>query len=181
MWKSERGEIILCGQFNKNIYTGRLANRLACEDLRMSEQVLKTKGRKLPPTHVLGSRPIDAVFATSGVVCKNAFILQKYGGVGDHRCFILDFCTVSMLGSAFPRVVPPAARKLHCNVERIRENYCKVLNELTDRHQMFRKLNEINRIADSLSEAEFLILMNKWDDELTDYMHASEDQCRKFS
>ena len=56
----------------------------------------------------------------------------------------------------------------------------KAVNALADRHQMFHKLNDINRIDDSLPEAEFLLLMNKWDRKLSDYMRASEDQCRKF-
>ena len=146
----------------------------------MTEQCRATTGNPIPATHVRGSRPIDAVFATSGVVCKNATILQKYGGVGDHRCFVIDFCTKSMLGSVFPRVCPPAARKLHCDCERIRQNYCDVLNELTDRHQMFQKLNEITSLADAMSSSEFLLLMNKWDDELRDYMLAAEDQCHRY-
>ena len=123
----------MCGDFNENAHTGRIANRLKQDDLFMTEQCLATTGNPIPATHVRGSRPIDAVFATSGVVCKNATILQKYGGVGDHRCFVIDFCTKSMLGSVFPRVCPPAARKLHCDCERIRQNYCDMLNELTDR------------------------------------------------
>ena len=179
-WKGQGEEIILLGYFNKNVYTGRIAQRLAQDDLNMSEQCRKITGKPIPPTYVRGSRPIDAVFATSGIVCRNASILAKYGGVGDHRCFILDFSSVSMLGSVFPRIVPPAGRKLHCNSERIRKNYCSVLNELADRHQMFRKLNGINRLADSMTVAEFQLIMNKWDDELTDYICSAESKCNKF-
>ena len=180
VWKAAGNEIILLGDFNENVYTGRLAKMLAGDDLRMTEQCFKTTGRKIPPTHVRGSRPIDAVYATSGVICVNAGILAKYVGVGDHRCFIMDFCSVSVLGSVFPRIVPPAARKLHCDSERIRRNYCAVLNQLCDRHQMFKKLNELNRLSDVLPVAEFQTLMNRWDNELTEYMKASENRCHKF-
>ena len=45
---------------------------------------------------------------------------------------------------------------------------------------MFKKLNEITSLADAMSTSEFQLLMNKWDDKLTDYMLAAEDQCRKY-
>ena len=45
---------------------------------------------------------------------------------------------------------------------------------------MFHKLNEINRLADSMTVAEFQLVMNKWDDELTDYMRSAESKCNKF-
>ena len=180
VWKHEGNEIILAGDFNEHVYNGRLAKRLADEDLGMTEMCLKTTGQPIPPTHLTGSRPIDAVFATSGVVCSNACILQKYGGVGDHRCFILDFTSASVLGDSFPNVVPPSARNLHCDSVRIRSNYCEVLNQLCDRHQMFAKLNSISRVVDDISAAEFQLRMNRWDDELTDYMLAAEKRCRKY-
>ena len=45
---------------------------------------------------------------------------------------------------------------------------------------MFRKLNELNRLADVLPVADFQVMMNRWDNELTDYMKASENRCHKF-
>ena len=97
-WRRNKEEIILCGDFNENVYTGRLAKRLGQDDILMKEQCLLTNKVKLPATFVTGSRPIDAVFATRGVETINASILQKYGGVGDHRCFLLDFSSESVLG-----------------------------------------------------------------------------------
>ena len=64
---------------------------------------------QLPATFITGTRPIDAVYATSGIEVMNAGLLGKYGGVGDHRCFVLDFATTSVVGSNFPRVLPAAS------------------------------------------------------------------------
>ena len=129
----------------------------------MSEQCLLATGQKLPPTFSSGgTKPIDGVFATAGINCVNATIFEKYGGVGDHRLFALDIASVSMIGNVFPRVVPPVARKLTEN-ERHRMNYNKCLNQLCDRHQMFRKLFKIRRDPDSLYELQWLLRINKWD------------------
>ena len=69
-----------------------------------------------------------------------------------------------MIGDVFPGVVPHVARKLTEN-ERHRMNYKKCLNQLCNRHQMFRKLFEIRRDSDSLSDSQWLVRMNKWDQE----------------
>ena len=115
IWKANGEEIILCGDFNENVYNGRIQRRLALPDLNMKEQCHLHTGDRLPATFVTGTRPIDAVFATSGIEVLNAGLLSKYGGVGDHRAFVLDFTTASILGTSFPRVLPRQGRKLNCH------------------------------------------------------------------
>lgn len=137
LWKANKEEIVLCGDFNEHVYNGRLAKRLVQSDLLMQEQCLKATGSHLPATFINGHRPIDAVFATSGIEVLHAYLLPKYGGVGDHRCFILDFTSSSVFGGVFPRVVPARACKLHCDSERICNNYNGVPRQLADRHHMF--------------------------------------------
>ena len=91
-------EITIMGDLNKNMYTGMYAKRLAMKDLNMTEQCLKTTKHYLPATFDGGSISIDTVFATAGIVCVNACLLTKYGGIGDHRSFILDFTSASVIG-----------------------------------------------------------------------------------
>ena len=91
--------------------------------------------------------------------------------------FILDFTSESLLGSVFPRVVPAKQQKLHCDSARIHTNYTDKLNKLTNRHQIFKKLNDLTLNAMRLPQADFLLLLNKWDDELTEHMTCSEEKC----
>jgi hypothetical protein len=116
LWKAIDNDIVLLDDFNKSIYTGRLATRLAADDLHFMELCRKHTGTPIPPTHQKGSAPIDGIFATLGITCVNVFILPQYGGggVGDHRCFIIDLTSESMIGTSFPNIVQCAARKLHC-------------------------------------------------------------------
>ena len=180
IWKSEGKEISLCGDLNKNVCNGRIAKRLSQHDLVMKEQCRACTGEQLPEKFATGSRPIDAVLATTGVEVLHAGILSKYAGLGDHRCFVLDFTSTSVFGSVHPRVLPHKARKLNCYCERIRNAYGGVLGQLADRHKMYKKLDDLTKFSDLISPAEFLINMNRWDKELTDYMQAAEDKCRKY-
>ena len=173
-------EVIVVGDFNESVYHGVLAQRFAADDLRLTEQCLLVNGKPLPATHVSGRLPIDGCFATAGITCVNASILPEHGGIGDHRLFVLDFTSDSVIGSDFPRVQRAPARKLNSASERLRSNYNAVLNQLCDRHKMFDKLVAIKQIMPSMTVSEFQLAMNRWDGELTDYMRASEKRCNQY-
>jgi hypothetical protein len=44
-------------------------------------------------------------FAAPGIECVNVMLLPHLGGVGDHRCVIIDFSSASMIGTLFPNIV----------------------------------------------------------------------------
>ena len=83
-WKAEDCEIILTGDFNENVYQDSFSRRLAEDDINMTEQILKTTGKEIPPTHDRGKRPVCGVYATTGVECKAAEVLLRGSGMGDH-------------------------------------------------------------------------------------------------
>jgi hypothetical protein len=104
-WKAINNDIVLLGNFNKKMYTGCLARRLGQDDLNLTEICRRHTGIPIPPIFWTGSAPIDGIFATSGIECVNVFILPHLGGVGDHRCFIIDLSSESVIGSTFPNIV----------------------------------------------------------------------------
>jgi hypothetical protein len=89
VWKHSHSDIILLGDFNENVYSGRISKRLSQPDLMFSEQCLQCTGIHIPPTFRDGTTPIDAIFATAGIECANAYILPPREGVGIHRCSFL--------------------------------------------------------------------------------------------
>jgi hypothetical protein len=123
VWKATDKDIILLGDFNENVYTGRIAKRLEQADLNFSEQCLGCTGTHIPPTFRDGIMPINAVYAMAGIKCVNAYILPHKGGIGDHRCFILDFSSSSVIGTRFQNIVRCAARRLHCKSTRLVQAY----------------------------------------------------------
>ncbi len=84
----------------------------------------------IPLTFRTGNAPIDGIFATPGIECINILILPHYGGVGNHRCFIVDLSSASLIGMAFPNILWCAARKLHCTTSQIATVYSNKLTRI---------------------------------------------------
>jgi hypothetical protein len=176
-WKAAGDEILLMGNFNENIYTGNFAIALAGDKFQMSEMCSWTTGILLPPTHARGSTPIDAVYGTAGLFCSSVALLPGRVGVGDHQVFIVDILSKSILGNAFPRVIPIARRLLTYSSDKIRNNYTPVLNQLANRHLIFKKLLLINQDND---HAELHLRLNLVDLELEKFMKSAEQGCHKY-
>jgi hypothetical protein len=159
-WKAIDNGIILLSNFNKNVYTGRIARRLGEDDLNFTEVCRRHTGRPIPPTFRTGSVPIDGIFATVGIECINTFTLPHYGGVGNHRCFILNLSSESLIGTLFPNIVQCVARKLHYSSKRMISVYNAELTKTCDDHNMFQRMDTIYRLTDYLTTEDFSLLMN---------------------
>jgi hypothetical protein len=114
VWKHTDSDIVLLGDFNEKVYSGCISKRLSQSDLMFSKQCLQCTGIHIPPTFKDGTIPINAIFVTAGIECIDAYILPHKGGMGNHRCFIVDFISSSIIGTKFPNIVRCSARKLHC-------------------------------------------------------------------
>ena len=180
VWKATDADIILLGDFNENVYSGRIAKRLEQSDLNFSEQCLGCTGTHIPPTFRDGIMPIDAVYATAGIECVNAYILPHKGGIGDHRCFILDFSSASIIGTRFQNIARCAARRLHCKSSRLVQAYNHELDMICSRHKMYERIYFIYSHVKYLPDGDFAFLINKWDTELTHYKLHSETNCTNY-
>jgi hypothetical protein len=100
--------------------------------------------------------------------------------MGDHRIFVLDFASETILGNVFPWVIPLSCRLLNCDSDKIRNNYITVLNQLSNRHLMFKKMLRINRASNHLSPAIVQLRMNKVDMELEQFMKLAEMYSHKY-
>jgi hypothetical protein len=165
-WKVAGEEILLLGDFNEDVYTGNIAKALSGDELRMTEMCKQATGCPLPPTHNQGAKPIDAIYGTPGIECTAVALLPSRVGVGDHRVFMIDLTSGSILGDVLPRVVPATGRLLNCAFDWIKNNYIKVLNQLTNRHHIFKKLLIVDRESDNISPSQVQLHMNKIDAEL---------------
>ncbi len=132
----------------------------------LSKQCLQCTGMHVPPTFRDSTVPIDAIFATAGIKCANAYILPHKGEVCEHWCFILDFMSSSDIGLKFPNIVRCSARKLHCKSKRLAQSYNAELDMLCNHHNMYQIIYCIYSNIYSFSDEEFLYLMNNWDKEL---------------
>jgi hypothetical protein len=58
--------------------------------------------------------------------------------------------------------------------------YNAELTCLCDKHNMFHGMDMIFRLTTHLTEEDFLLLMDAWDNEFKEYMLHSENHCSKF-
>ncbi len=179
-WKAIDNDIVLLGDFNKNIYSGRLARQLAQDDLNFTDICRQHTGDPIPPTFWRGSIRIDGIFATSDIECVNVFILPHLGGVGDHQCFIIDLSSELVIGSTFPNIVRCASRKLHYTSKWMITGYNAGLTRMCNEHNMFHCMDVIFWLTTHLREDKFTHLMNAWDDKFKEYMLHSEKHCNKY-
>ncbi len=98
-WRQEGRRLILCLDANDHVYSGSLGRALVEHpDLDLQESILTSTGTHLTATHFRGSRPIDAIWTTPDVEIINICAMPIGYGVGDHRSFILDIHTRSLVG-----------------------------------------------------------------------------------
>jgi hypothetical protein len=132
-----------------------------------------------PPTFREKTIPIDAIYATAGIKYVNACIYPHKGGVGDHRCIIVNFSSTLVIGSKFPNILQCAARQLHCKSTRFVQTYNHELDLLCTQHKMYKRIYFIYLHTNYLSNDNFSYTINKWDTELIQYKFHSEKNCTK--
>ena len=173
-------EIILFADINENIYTGSLARRLWSDGLLMEEQTLQSTGREAPHSHQSGQVVIVGTFATPGMVCTNSYLSPHGAGIGDHWFQIHDFNAHLVLGTEYPTTVHLSGRALRCKVAWMVNNYNKVLKQLLVWHRSFEKLEFLQQNHSKMSAADFQLMFNQLDREVTQLMIGFKKQYNKF-
>jgi hypothetical protein len=180
VWKHTNSNIVLLGDFNENVYSSRISKCLSQPDLMFGKQCFQCSSIHISPTFRDGSIPINAIFATASIECINAYILPHKGGMGNHRCFIVDFTSSSIIGTKFSNIVRCSAQKLHCKSTHLVQLFNAELDMLCNHHKMFQRIYYIYSHINCFSGNNFLYLMNNWDSELVQFKLYLETACTKF-
>ena len=129
-WREQGDRIIVCMDANEHIYQKSIGKALMDEHgLNMREVVGEFTGQKIAPTYFQGSKPIDTIWATTGVEVLGACLMPAGFGVGDHRLFQVDFSAASLLGVAPPKIIHTALKQLNTKIPRIADAYNKILEK----------------------------------------------------
>jgi hypothetical protein len=136
----------------------------------MHELCQQVIGIPLPHTYNQGTILIDGIHSTAGI---------DRISVGDHRVFMVDITSLSVMGNVFPWVLPAAGRLLNCASDQIKCNYIRILNQLTIGHCLFKKLYTVDCDSNYISVAEVHLQMNKVNLDLEQFMKAWEKDGQK--
>ena len=178
-WRDDGDRIILGMDANEHIYKKGLG-KMVVDQLGMVEVVGEFTGKKIGATYFRNqsNKPIDAIWATPDVVVVGACIMPVGYGVGDHRMFIVDFLTSSLIGSNPPTIIRSQARRLNTKIPGTEENYLRVLEELLCKHGVTAKLIGVH--ASKAPAPVVKINTDKIDKVITACMVKAEKKCRRI-
>jgi len=142
-WRTAGGRLVVCLDANENIYMQALGKMLTNpEGLGMIEEVGGCTGKKIGPTYFRGQLLIDGIWTILDVMVANGCIMPAGYGIGDHRLFIVDLHTSSLVGSGRPRERRAASRRLNTRLLHVIKKYTENLEENLMRHRLIEKLGE---------------------------------------
>jgi hypothetical protein len=159
-WRKDGERLILCLDANENIYRGELGRQLTeLDGLGMKAVVGEFTTRQLGATYFRGSEPIDGVWATGDITVTNACVMPVGFGVGDHRLFVINFATTTMVGSGTTTVVRPALRRLNTKIHGCADRYNKSLRRNILWHQLLEQM--VAAASSGAAKSDMAQMLNK--------------------
>ena len=141
-WRKEGDRLVVCLDTNGDIYKKKLGKALVqTSELDMIEVVGSFTGQKVEPVFFRGKYPIDGVWATPDVLITEACVMPVGYEVGDHRMFVIDFLTSSLMGCNPLKIVRAAARRLNTMTPGVETKYVRRLEALMEHHKIVDKLS----------------------------------------
>ena len=86
-------------------------------------------GAHQPYTHISGKIPINGGYKSPEIEVLNVCMLLFLDSPGDHRVFIIDISTRSLLGEFWYKVCHPVSRPLITSQQGLVNEYNKIVND----------------------------------------------------
>jgi hypothetical protein len=112
LWRKSGERVIPLMDANKHVLKGKFNKVLTRTGLDMEEFTHKSWGPNQPCTHIKGSVPVDGGYKLSEIEVLNVCMLPFLDSPGNHRAFIIDISTRSLLGEFRYKVCCPVSRRL---------------------------------------------------------------------
>lgn len=143
-WRAAGERLCLFIDANEHIRSGNIARVLAEKHIDMHEASHRFWGVSGEHnTYILGSKPIDGIFATPDLDITGFLSLSFHEGVGDHRTTFTDISTPSMIGIYQPHIVRPTSRRLTTRNASSVRNYNSELWDRLRRHRIPERWNTL--------------------------------------
>ena len=106
----------------------------------MNEVVGTLIGNKIGATFFKVSKPIDAVQATPDIGVVGACVMPSAYGFVDHRLFVLDYLTSSLIVQTPPQIIRSGTRRLNTKIYLTKYNYTNALGNLVVSHRLTERM-----------------------------------------
>jgi hypothetical protein len=111
-WRQSGERIVLVMDVNDHPLNSKFYQRLQREQTGLEEFTHKCWGPTPPYTHISGLSPIDGGYKPREIEIVNLGMLSFAESPGDHRLFIINISTRSLLGEFRYKVCRPVSRHL---------------------------------------------------------------------
>ena len=173
-------QLIIMGDFNYAMDSRTIASFQSSLNLHNIHKSLHNNYHANIPTHDRGSKAIDAIFATPGIVAPKGGYLAFQQFPMDHRAIWCDIKFSHLFGHNPPTITPPPKRRLKCEDPRVVSKFCDEYIKLIQKNDLYNKVVKLNKsITDTLTKEQ------QKEYELLDKQRIScaleaERKCRKF-
>ena len=99
-------------------------------------------------------------------------------GVGDHRLFVLDVLTYSLIGQTPPQIIRSGARRLSTKIPLTKDNYTNVLENLVLSHRLTERMVAAHNASSSMVMVKEIVDIIY--QEGVQYMHHVERKFRRI-
>jgi hypothetical protein len=183
LWRKSGERIILLLDANEHVLTGKFNRQISRTGLDLEEFTHKCWGAHQPYTHINGSIPIDGGYKSPEIEVLNVCMLPFLDSPGDHRAFIIDISTRSLLGEFRYKVCRPISRRLITSQQRSVDEYNRIVKEQFDRHRIVIRLDAVDKMTRycGFPAPNFLrAMIIKLYRQMTEIRIHAEKKCRKI-
>ena len=146
-WRQSGERIVLVMDVNNHPLNSKFYQWLQREQTGLEEFTHKCWGPTPPYTHISGSSPIDGGYKSPEIEIVNLGMLSFAESPGDHRLFIIDISTRSLLGEFRYKVCRPVSRRLVTSQQQSVDRYNKIVSEQFKIHRIVERLNAVNKMT----------------------------------
>jgi hypothetical protein len=146
-WRQSGERIVLVMDVNNHPLNSKFYQRLQREQTGLEEFTHKCWGPTPPYTHISGSSPIDGGYKSPEIEIVNLGMLSFAESPGDHRSFIINISTRSLLGEFRYKVCRPVSRRLVTSQQQSVDRYNKIVREQFEIHCIVKRLNAVDKMT----------------------------------
>jgi hypothetical protein len=146
-WCKSGERAILLMDANEHILKGKFNKVLTRTGLDMEEFTHKCWGPNQPYTHINGSIPINGGYKLSEIEVLNVCMLLFLDSPGNHRAFIIDISTRSLLGEFRYKVCRPVSRRLIRSQQHSVDKYNMIVKEQFSQHRIVKPLEAVDKMT----------------------------------
>jgi hypothetical protein len=146
-WRGRGKRVLIMMDINNNPLQNKFYTKLQEQNTELEEFTHKCWGPNKPYMHHLGKTPINGRYKTSEVKIVNLAMLNFVESLGDHRSFVLDVSTRSLLGVHSYKVCLPVSCRLVTSQESSVKRYNEMIQEQFHIHCIEEQMNAVDNMT----------------------------------